>query len=281
MDLLPLGDYEQFGKWSGQSRTWGPEGAGWRAWFGGKVVDGLCEILDRHLSAERLSREAQPVAIGCVPWLTSDEVMDKLLRLGACCIVLDKGARLPTRLVTHDRPFPSSVLPRLEMTMPAVDGNATVLGPYSPIPEHALGPVRVLGWRQDKDRIKPLLHAKMLVLGDLGFSTYSPDGAPDFEKLEFTPQSVWWGSANWTQGSRTHLEVGFWSDDESLTQDASSFVQDVISFSEPVDSLTAGPEPNLVPVEFDDEAMWEAWEVDRLDHLATEEDGDPDIDGPV
>ena len=274
MDQLPLGDYEQFEQWSGQSLTWGPEGAGWRAWFGGKVVDGLCEILDRHLSAERPRRsEGQPVVIGCVPWLTSDEVIDRLLRLAACCIVLDKGARLPTRLVTHDRPFPSSVLPRLAMTMPAVDGAATVLGPYGPMPDHEVGPVRVLGW-QGKGMKKPLLHAKILVLGDVGHNTYEADGVGEWEEWEFTPHSVWWGSANWTRGSRSHLEVGFWSDDDSLTRHASSFVQDVISFSEPVDSLTAGPEPNLLPVEFDDEAMREAWEAGYLDHLAAEEDDD-------
>ena len=118
---------------------------------------------------------------------------------------------------------------------------------------------------------KPLLHAKLLVLGALGFVYYSPDDAPEFEEFRFTPQSVWWGSANWTRASRSHLEVGFWSDDEDLVRDATSFLDDVVAFSEPVGSTCAGPEPNLVSVDFDDEAMWEASRERWLDHLADEE----------
>lgn len=93
--------------------------------------------------------------------------------------------------------------------------------------------------------------------------TYSPDNAPEFEELEFTPHSVWWGSANWTRGTRSHLEVGFWSDDRDLTRTATAFVEDVIRFSEPVGQVSAGPKPNLLAVEYDDEAMWEAWEATR------------------
>ncbi|MGF1617585.1 MAG: hypothetical protein ACFCU2_07225 [Acidimicrobiia bacterium] len=157
--------------------------------------------------------------------------------------------------------------------MPAVDGRATVLGPYSQMPEHELGPIRVLGW-QGKERKKPLLHAKLLVLGELAFVTYSPDDAPEFEKWEFTPQSVWLGSANWTRGSRSHLEVGFWSDDENLARHATWFIEDVMAFSEPAGSTCAGPEPNLVALDFDDEAMAAAAREQWLDHLAAEEEGD-------
>jgi hypothetical protein len=184
--------------------------------------------------------------------------------------VLDKGGALPVRLVEHDRPFPN-VLPRLQMTTPAQDGETTVLGPSSPMPEHDLGPVRVLGWRRAGGG-KPLLHVKLLVLGELGFVTFSPDDAPEFEEWRFTPQSVWWGSANWTEGARNHLEAGFWSDDDELTQQATSFVEDVILFSEPVGSTCPGPEPNLVTVEFDDEAMAEAAREEWLDHLADNAD---------
>jgi hypothetical protein len=77
--MKPLGDYEPFRRWSGKPRAWGPEGAGWQAWFGGKVVDGLCEVLDEHLTARR-GREMRPAAIGCVPWLTSEAVVDRLLK---------------------------------------------------------------------------------------------------------------------------------------------------------------------------------------------------------
>jgi hypothetical protein len=86
----PLGDYEAFEGWSGEPRRWGPEGAGWRAWFGGKVIDGLCDVLDEHLAAPR-HRGMHPAAIGCVPWLTSRAVASRLLAFASYCVVVDKG----------------------------------------------------------------------------------------------------------------------------------------------------------------------------------------------
>ena len=68
MDRMPLGDYGIFPWWSGRPRSWGPEGGRWRAWFGGKVVDGLCDVLDEHLSADRsLGTSGTPAAIGMCP----------------------------------------------------------------------------------------------------------------------------------------------------------------------------------------------------------------------
>jgi hypothetical protein len=64
---------------------------GGRAWFGGNVVDGLCEVLDKHVAALR-GRDMRSAAIGCVPWLTSEAVVDRLLKLNSCCVVIDKGA---------------------------------------------------------------------------------------------------------------------------------------------------------------------------------------------
>lgn len=124
------------------------------------------------------------------------------------------------------------------------------------MPEHELGPVRVLGWR-GKDAGKPLLHAKLLVLGELAHNIYGPDDGYGIEVCQFEPQAVWWGSANWTESARSHLEVGFACDDPALAREAADFVADVIAFSEPADTACPGPEPNLVRAEFDDEAMAE------------------------
>ena len=92
----------------------GPEGSGWRAWFGGKVVDGLCEVLDEHLAA-RYGREMSPAAIGCVPWLTSEMVVDRLLKLQSCCIVIDKGAsKHALGQLNSQSGFPNGAIMRLE-----------------------------------------------------------------------------------------------------------------------------------------------------------------------
>src|SRR5688500_11713592 len=82
MEPRPLGDYDAFKSWSMGPKQWGPQGEGWRLWFGSKVVDGLCEILDEHLAVPRLV--SHPAAIGCVPWFGSDAVADRLLQLSCC-----------------------------------------------------------------------------------------------------------------------------------------------------------------------------------------------------
>ncbi len=269
MDRLPLGDYELFRWWSDHAKSWGPPDAGWRAWFGGRVIDGLCQVLDEHLAADRLGN---PAAIGCVPRLDSEAVVDRLLQMTAVCVVLDKGAALlPARLVNSELGFPNAALPRLHDMTPAANGEALLVGPYtsSEATEHDIEPVRVVGWRGAGR--KPLLHAKLLVLGEIDVVSYGPDDGPGLEGLRFLPQSVWWGSANWTERSRSHLEVGFMCNDPSLAGEATDFIADVIAFSEPVGTTCAGPEPNLLRVQYDDDAMAEADREHYFAHLEEEE----------
>ena len=255
---MPLGDYERFRRWSGKPRNWGPDGAGWRAWFGGQVIDGLCDLLDEHLAARR-GREMRPAAIGCVPWLTSEAVVDRLVKLNSCCVVIDKGASQHALGEMTAQGFPNAAITRLEGMMPAtVDGDAPlIIGPYTPREAtwHEIEAIRVAGWRGKGS--KPLTHAKILVLGQIGWETYdTPYG--DYEEFRFEPQRVWWGSANWTDLSSSHLEVGFACDDPKLVHEAADFVTDMIAFSEPVTTQCPGPEPNLVAVDVDDAAMAEA-----------------------
>ncbi|SRX95090.1 hypothetical protein MSP7336_03354 [Mycobacterium shimoidei] len=263
MNPKPLGDYEPFRRWSGKPRAWGPEGAGWRAWFGGQVVDGLCEVLDEHLAAPRRSGK-YPAAIGCVPWLTSKAVTKRLLALTSYCVVVDKAQpnEMPMvrpELINADKALPNEAIYELRELMPAVDGAAPLtIGPYTPkdATAYEIDSVRVLGWRKRKDEQKPIPHAKLLVLGEVGAESFGPDFAPDYYvECRFTPQSVWFGSANWTEAARYHLETGFVCDDPLLAEQATSFVAEMIAFSEPVDSACVGPEPNLVPVGYDDEAI--------------------------
>jgi len=274
----PLGEYQRFNKWSGKPRTWGPHGDA-RAWFGGQVVDGLCTVLDEHLTATGWSS----AAIGCVPWLTSEAVIDRLAKFDSLCVVIDKGAEnraaiaplLPEGPDDIDKGFPNSAVPRLADMLPARDGKRLVVGPYTPreATEHLIDPVRVVGHRGGRNN--PIVHAKMLVMGRLLLKDY---GHPDYgsdEQLEFQPMSAWWGSANWTDGSLNHLEIGTVTSDPAFLTAATDFVADVIAFSEPWGSEHASPEPNLLSYEVDDAAMWEAWEEQRLDHLDDEEHDEP------
>lgn len=286
MQRKPLGEYELFEKWSGRPRSWGASGEA-RAWFGGQVVDGLCTVLDEHLAATGV----RSAAIGCVPWLTSEAVVDRLAELNSLCVVIDKGAKnrdAANRLMGEEydeggflNGFPNAAISGLAGIIPANNGERVVVGPCTPreVVEHVIDPVRILGWRDGKKN-NPIVHAKMLVLGEISWTTYDTPYGLDEGSARFTPQKVWWGSANWTEGSRSHLEVGFLSHDAELLDAATDFVADVIAFSEPLGSDCAGPEPNMLNYEVDDAAMWEASENQRLAHEEWEaqqlEDADDD-----
>src|ERR1700730_7013904 len=244
-----LGDHDAFKRWSGKPREWGPDRAGWRSWFGGGVVDGLCDLIQEHLD-ERRGWGMAPAAIGCVYWLTSKPVVDLLLQLNSCCVVVDKGtSTYALQQLNAQSGFPNAAISRLDEMMPAAaDGKAPlIIGPYTPREAtwHEIDAVRKAGWREG--RYKPIAHAKLLVLGEIGWLEYdTPYGTQ--ERFEFVPQTLWMGSANWTQASSSHLEVGFACNDAKLVSDAADFVADMIAFSEPITSTSPGPEPDLVEI---------------------------------
>jgi hypothetical protein len=64
----------------------------------------------------------------------------------------------------------------------------------------------VLGWRTDGN--KPLLHAKFLVLGHFREIHYDVPDYGDHSEWRFLTEKVWVGSANWTEMSQSHLEIG-------------------------------------------------------------------------
>lgn len=270
MELMPLGDYEAFRWFSGKPQPWGPEGAGWRVWFAGNVVDGLCEVLDEHLAVERMEGVRVPAAIGSVPWLSSDDIVDRLLQMW-CCIVVDKNELkwVPDRLINGRRRMPNTVLHMGRYRpddFPPDEEDLVELGL-----EHEyvynLGPVRVYGWTRKPKMIKPLLHTKLLVLGELQRWLIDPDGGPSFEETHFVPQHVWCGSANWTNASKMHLEMGLVCNDEQFLYHATDYIRTVIKQSEPTSSGCAGPKPSLVYVEAPDPspeeiAEWEAYSAE-------------------
>jgi hypothetical protein len=134
-------------------------------------------------------------------------------------VVIDKGTEnrdAVSRLFGEFSGFPNTAVAGLAGMLPANDGEPVIIGPYTPreVTDHVIEPVRLLGWRGG--RHNPILHAKMLVLGRVDLIEYGPDFGMTDERLEFRPTAVWWGSANWTEGSRNHLEVGFLSHDAEL-----------------------------------------------------------------
>ncbi|MEY2476901.1 MAG: hypothetical protein QOG87_2216 [Actinomycetota bacterium] len=119
------------------------------------------------------------------------------------------------------------------------------------MPEHLVGPVRVVGWSKGDSR--PLVHAKMLVFGTLRW--HEDDETFSGDHWLFASRAVWWGSANLTDAAGKHLEMGCWSDDPNLVASFQAFVGDVVAFSEPWGTDRFRPTRDLETVEFDDAAM--------------------------
>ncbi len=272
---LPLGQYPQFRGLTGREFRWGPSEA-WRAWFAGGVVDGLVDVIDEHIAAIQNGYQrglVGPAAVGCVPWLTSGPILDRLAALAGCCIVISKAAsrKAASALAAADNALPN-VSSGLRDLAPMEDGQPVVVGPGSSMPEHDLGPLRISGWGKGKGRAAPLMHAKLLVLGELRWAEDVIGGGED---LFFFSRSVWWGSANWTKGSTNNLEIGLWSDDKTLVDQSKRFVESVIEFSEPWDSTAESPDSNLRSIEFDDEAFAEYMaEYGGFPHDEDDEDAD-------
>lgn len=254
----PLGALEAFKKLA-TPRPWGPDKR-WSVAFGGRVVqDELIAGLRAHPAAVekrfRPKAEAYPVVVGCVPYLDSDAIVDALLEVGTCCIVVDKKTNNEqcARLLSDGEGMQQRLLSELTTWAPRERGRPPSIGPSSPIWDRELEPVRVAGYKAVG---RQLLHAKLAVCcaawrweGEMG-------GWDDL----FTPMSVWMGSANWTQKSPLHVELGAWSTDGDLAVAALEFLTAVIKISEPYGAGPGGPQPQLVEGEWDDAAFVEVLE---------------------
>jgi hypothetical protein len=117
--------------------------------------------------------------------------------------------------------------------------------------------LRVAGVSKQSNSTVPLVHAKLLLLGAICYSDEGPGGhLGDF--YTFEPRQVWLGSSNLTRNARRNLEFGIWTDDPSLLAHTKKYLSNLLTYTEPFDSYRAHPEPELVPYEFDEEAMAEA-----------------------
>jgi hypothetical protein len=232
----------------------------------GSVIGNLVDGIRGFVSDPRPNREVywcEPVAIGCVPWMNNERLVAALTLLPTC-IVMTKNAtdlRGAHELQATGTPLPSAYLPGFD-SVGFLDhrGQRPVMTPHGltgPKLEE-LGPVRLAGWRGD--RAVPLLHAKMLVLADAHW--WETDWGE--ERWDLQVRRAWLGSANWTHAAENdHLEFGLWVDDLMLVEQVSKFLLDLLMFSEPLDTASDQPSPELADAEWDHAAFYEAMEAMR------------------
>jgi hypothetical protein len=117
--------------------------------------------------------------------------------------------------------------------------------------------IRAIGYRKaGRGDSPPVMHAKLALLGHLWWHDEGEFGVEDV--TGFARRRLWISSANFTESSRRSLEFGYWTEDQALMEGAERFLLRLIAASEDLDPDADLIDPDLVPVEFDDEAMWEA-----------------------
>jgi hypothetical protein len=214
-------------------------------------------------------------------WVDDDELIKRLDTLTACIVVTkqDRSRKKLKKLETMQRlrelnerasGIPIRALPDLGGLAPKVDGERMVVGPYSPFDDAVLPTIRTLGYRSNDGRQVPLVHAKLALLGHFWWSDEGALGHVE-DVIGFRPDRLWISSANFTGASRRSLEFGYWTEQPKLLEGAERFLVKLMVSSGDLDPDADIPDPELAPVEFDDEAMAEAMAEARWDDADDED----------
>jgi hypothetical protein len=239
--------------------------------FGLNVLDDLIAGIDEFQAAaasQKSARDLGPGMLGTFAWLDDQQLLKQIAEYPYACVAFTKQPRpFPPRKLARLRDamershgFPADALPGLETLAPPDEfGQPQVVGPGTSLPPHlTIKSLRTVGYRDTGGRLVPLLHAKMVLLGDLRWHDEDELGMPA-DILIFRPRRLWIGSANGTYSSRFSLEFGCWQTEPELLAQAQRFLTEVIAHSEELDPDSDDMHPDLVEVDFDDEAMAEAY----------------------
>ena len=249
------------------------------AYFGRNVLRGLVEGIDDFIQLRqarwRTFRSVGPVLLGSAMWLNDFELIDKIAELTAACIVIPKQGRRRDELAKMQKlqalnertpGIPINAFPELTGLAPKVEGKPLVVGPYDRMDDKRVPTIRTIGYRNIgagapiidiKTALPPIVHAKIALLGHFWWHDEDELGFVE-DYLGFTPRRLWVSSANFTHASRHHLEFGYWTEDRALMDGAKRFLVTLIRHSEELDPDTDALDPQLAPVDYDDEAMAEA-----------------------
>jgi hypothetical protein len=247
------------------------------------LVDGIDDFIHQRQPRWDRYRSLGPALLGSSMWIDDTELIQKIGELSAACIVVSKQGRKPheirkleplDKLNEHTPGMPVQAFSALTELAPKEDGQPVIVGPYSGPYEGAVPTIRTLGFRKLPGRergMPPIIHAKLALLGHLWWHDEDALGHVS-DVIGFQPFRLWVSSANFTRSSRHSLEFGYWTEDPALVKGAERFLVKLMRSSEALDPDSDSFDPELVPVEYDDEAMIEAlhgirWEDEALDDL--------------
>jgi hypothetical protein len=253
------------------------------AFFGRDVLQGLVAGIDDFLVLRedrwRRYRSFGPALLACAPWIDDEPLLERLSHFTAASVVMTKQVRNRWQLeklqrlqAINERTAGLPVRPfrYLDWYAPKVDGEPLVVGPSGPDPDGTVLPtIRTLGYRKVGGQDSPpLIHAKLVLLGQLWWHDEGEFGVEDIEGFE--AKRLWISSANFTNSSRRSLEFGYWTEEPELLDGAERFLLKLVRASEGLDPDADVIDPDLLLIEFDDEAMIEAmqdaeWPEDEAD----------------
>jgi hypothetical protein len=250
----------------------GPQ-AGNSAFFGLNVLQGLVDGIDDfiHQRQERWEgyRSLGPALLASSIWIDDTELIDKTGELSSACIVVSKQGRKPREIrkleplaaLNKRTPgMPVQAFSALTDLAPKEDGKPTVVGPYSRPYEESIPTIRTLGFRKGRDNDSPpILHAKLALLGYLWWHDEDALGHIS-DVFGFEAQRLWVSSANFTSSSRRNIEFGLWMEEPAPLEGAERFLVRLMRSSEALNPASDLFDPELVPVDYDDEAMAEAYQ---------------------
>lgn len=105
--------------------------------------------------------------------------------------------------------------PELAELARAQGGAPLVVGTGTPAWHEGIPPIRELGFGRVGDRLVPIVHAKLALLGQMRWTDEHPSGHL-VDEIYFVPGRLWIGSANFTSSSRRSLEMGMWTSRPSI-----------------------------------------------------------------
>jgi hypothetical protein len=239
--------------------------------FGRNVLQDLVAGVTDAASRRRTHRQWGVGVLGSSMWMDDPELLAALHACDNLCVVITKqtakSLSKPTAQGVKDlaasKGLFQKAFPELHDFIPG-GGKPLRVGPGTPNwldeePEDetgGIGGVREVGFRRSGDHLVPIVHTKVLLLGQMWWHDEHPAGFVD-DLFGFRPERLWIGSANFTRSSREGLEMGLWTSDQRLMEAARQYLLALITLSEP---LGEGPDEltrDLSPVEFDDAAFAE------------------------
>ncbi|HEY5180662.1 MAG TPA: hypothetical protein VIJ07_12980 [Dermatophilaceae bacterium] len=250
------------------------------AYFGLDVLRGLVSGLQAAASARRTERSWGPGVLASTMWMDDPELIEVLGRMANICVVVTKQHRAkyerpetqPLRDLATSNGLAHDAYPELFEYAIGESGEGLVVGPGTPNWRESteIHAVREVGFRKSGQRLVPIVHAKIALLGRMRWTDEHPSGYA-VDQLSFEAERLWIGSANFTRSSRRGLEMGMWTTDAQLMAGAREFLLNLVAISEPLGTGPDTPAPELLPVSYDDAAMSEAlrpepaWEDDDWD----------------